>query len=63
VLLLFMVPPPPPFTAAASAAQLSPSFYDKACPGRYETVRGVLKPASEIDPRLPASLIRLHFHD
>ncbi|CAN6332993.1 unnamed protein product [Urochloa humidicola] len=48
---------------AASAAPLSSTFYDASCPGAYDIVRRVIQDARVSDPRIPASLIRLHFHD
>lgn len=46
-------------------AQLTPTFYDEACPDVNVTsiVRGVIQEALQTDPRIAASLIRLHFHD
>ncbi|KAG4381340.1 hypothetical protein JHK82_042163 [Glycine max] len=45
-----------------SYAQLDPSFYDSTCSNLSSIVREVLTNASLSDPRMPASLIRLHFH-
>ncbi|XP_006840849.2 LOW QUALITY PROTEIN: peroxidase 9 [Amborella trichopoda] len=42
---------------------LSPYFYDYTCPQANEVVIRVLENAFAQDPRLPASLLRLHFHD
>ncbi|XP_054805939.1 peroxidase A2-like [Prosopis cineraria] len=44
-------------------AQLSPTFYDETCPNVTDIVSGVIQNASQSDPRIGASLIRLHFHD
>ncbi|PRQ35508.1 putative peroxidase [Rosa chinensis] len=46
-------------------AQLTPTFYNEACPDVNLTsiVRGVIQEALQTDPRIAASLIRLHFHD
>nr|pir peroxidase (EC 1.11.1.7) A3a precursor - Japanese aspen x large-toothed aspen [Populus sieboldii x Populus grandidentata]BAA07240.1 peroidase precursor [Populus sieboldii x Populus grandidentata] len=44
-------------------AQLSPTFYDEACPNVNNIIRGVLVQALYTDPRIGASLTRLHFHD
>ena len=49
--------------SAGAAAALSSAFYDQSCPGAYDVVRRVIQDARVSDPRLPASLIRLHFHD
>ncbi|XP_066364229.1 peroxidase 2-like [Miscanthus floridulus] len=47
----------------SAGAALSSSFYDQSCPGAYDVVRRVIQDARVSDPRIPASLIRLHFHD
>ncbi|PAN19419.1 hypothetical protein PAHAL_3G271800 [Panicum hallii] len=54
--------------AGAGAARghppaLSSTFYDASCPGAHDVVRRVIQDARVSDPRIPASLIRLHFHD
>ncbi|EES19563.1 peroxidase 2 [Sorghum bicolor] len=46
-----------------AGAALSSAFYDLSCPGAYNVVRRVIQSARVSDPRIPASLIRLHFHD
>ncbi|EES19564.1 peroxidase 2 [Sorghum bicolor] len=46
-----------------AGAALSSAFYDQSCPGAYGIVRRVIQAARVSDPRIPASLIRLHFHD
>jgi peroxidase len=51
----------PPSSAAGSA--LSSAFYDASCPGAHDVVRRVIQDARVSDPRIPASLTRLHFHD
>lgn len=47
----------------SSDAQLDPSFYNDTCPNVHSVVREVLRNVSKTDPRILASLIRLHFHD
>ncbi|XP_061373665.1 peroxidase A2-like [Gastrolobium bilobum] len=47
----------------SSDAQLDPSFYSSTCPNVHSIVRDVIKNVSKSDPRMLASLIRLHFHD
>jgi len=42
---------------------LSPDFYDFSCPQANGIVRSVLVEAIAKDPRMAASLLRLHFHD
>uniref|UniRef100_A0ACD5XYM7 Uncharacterized protein n=1 Tax=Avena sativa TaxID=4498 RepID=A0ACD5XYM7_AVESA len=46
-----------------SRAGLSSSFYDNSCPSTRDIVRRVIQDARVADARIPASLIRLHFHD
>ncbi|CBI15846.3 unnamed protein product, partial [Vitis vinifera] len=45
------------------SAQLSPDFYDKLCPQALPTIRSILEKAIYHEPRLGASLLRVHFHD
>ncbi|RCV17621.1 hypothetical protein SEVIR_3G240000v4 [Setaria viridis] len=49
--------------ASAGGVALSSTFYDASCPTAYDVVRRVIQNARVSDPRIPASLIRLHFHD
>ncbi|RDX79305.1 Peroxidase 15, partial [Mucuna pruriens] len=56
LLVLGMVP-------FSSDAQLDPSFYKKTCPNVYSIVAQVVSTVAQKDPRMPASLVRLHFHD
>uniref|UniRef100_A0A453JCN3 Plant heme peroxidase family profile domain-containing protein n=1 Tax=Aegilops tauschii subsp. strangulata TaxID=200361 RepID=A0A453JCN3_AEGTS len=49
--------------AAAASAQLSPTFYDASCPGALATIKSGVAAAVSSDPRMAASLLRLHFHD
>ncbi|GLT27137.1 hypothetical protein SLA2020_021630 [Shorea laevis] len=46
-----------------SNAQLSSTFYATTCPNVSSIVRTVLQSALNSDPRIGASLIRVHFHD
>ncbi|CAF1702083.1 unnamed protein product [Brassica oleracea] len=46
-----------------SHAQLSPSFYDKTCPQVVDIVTNTIVNALRSDPRIAASILRLHFHD
>ncbi|GAU47107.1 hypothetical protein TSUD_403400 [Trifolium subterraneum] len=47
----------------SSYAQLSPTFYSKTCPNVSSIVTDILTNVSKTDPRMLASLVRLHFHD
>nr|AII99873.1 peroxidase [Cicer arietinum] len=47
----------------SSDAQLDPSFYRNTCPNVHSIVREVIRNVSKTDPRMLASLVRLHFHD
>ena len=49
--------------SAGGGVALSSAFYDASCPGAHDVVRRVIQDARVSDPRIPASLIRLHFHD
>ncbi|XP_022944315.1 peroxidase 4-like isoform X2 [Cucurbita moschata] len=46
-----------------SSAHLSPDFYYKSCPKLLSTVRAGVRSAVAKEPRMGASLLRLHFHD
>lgn len=46
-----------------SNAQLSTCYYSTSCPNVSKIVSSVLEEAFQSDPRIGASLIRLHFHD
>ncbi|XP_058752517.1 peroxidase 15-like [Vicia villosa] len=47
----------------SSNAQLDASFYRNTCPDVHSIVREVIRNVSKTDPRMLASLVRLHFHD
>ncbi|CAI8590420.1 unnamed protein product [Vicia faba] len=47
----------------SSDAQLDPNFYIRSCPQLQSIVYQILSNVATKDPRMPASLIRLHFHD
>ncbi|PUZ65893.1 hypothetical protein GQ55_3G261900 [Panicum hallii var. hallii] len=49
--------------SAGGGVALSSAFYDASCPGAHDVVRRVIQDARVSDPRIPASLVRLHFHD
>ncbi|KAJ6316615.1 hypothetical protein OIU78_019823 [Salix suchowensis] len=56
IFLLAMILPP-------SNAQLNSTFYATTCPNVSSIVSNVVQQAFQSDPRIGASLIRLHFHD
>ena len=44
-------------------ATLTTDFYDESCPQIYSIVKQQIKIAVQAEPRMAASLVRLHFHD
>lgn len=50
-----------PITIAANV--LYPQFYDFSCPHANDVVKSIVSKALARDPRMAASLLRLHFHD
>ncbi|XP_010550432.1 PREDICTED: peroxidase 72 [Tarenaya hassleriana] len=42
---------------------LFPQFYDHSCPQAQDIVKSIVSKAFAKDPRMAASLLRLHFHD
>lgn len=46
-----------------ASAQLSANFYSTSCPNALSTIRTAVNSAVSSDPRMGASLLRLHFHD
>nr|ABF95842.1 Peroxidase 2 precursor, putative, expressed [Oryza sativa Japonica Group] len=49
--------------AAAASGQLSTTFYASSCPTALSTIRSAVNAAVAREPRMGASLLRLHFHD
>ncbi|KAF2540434.1 hypothetical protein F2Q68_00031227 [Brassica cretica] len=49
--------------ASLSDAQLTPTFYDSSCPNVTNIVRETIVNELRSDPRIAASILRLHFHD
>lgn len=43
--------------------QLTPNFYDEVCPQALPTIQVIVETAVTFQPRIGASLVRLHFHD
>lgn len=60
LLLFLMIISPNPINAHQL---LSPNFYDKVCPKALPLIRSVVQRAIHREPRMGASLLRLHFHD
>jgi len=44
-------------------AKLTPNYYDKICPKALPIIKSIVKQAIVHEPRMGASLLRLHFHD
>lgn len=62
--LLFNLSQAFPFArGGAGYSGLFPEFYQFSCPQANEIVMSVLEKAIAQDPRMAASLLRLHFHD
>ncbi|CAD5324635.1 unnamed protein product [Arabidopsis thaliana] len=49
--------------SSISSAQLTPTFYDNTCPSVFTIVRDTIVNELRSDPRIAASILRLHFHD
>ncbi|VVB01046.1 unnamed protein product [Arabis nemorensis] len=49
--------------ASTSVAQLTPDFYFRTCPFVFDIIGNVIVDELRTDPRIAASLLRLHFHD
>ncbi|CAN6903706.1 unnamed protein product [Brassica oleracea var. botrytis] len=50
-------------SASLSDAQLTRTFYDTSCPNVTNIVRDTIVNELRSDPRIAASILRLHFHD
>uniref|UniRef100_A0A0E0LPS1 peroxidase n=1 Tax=Oryza punctata TaxID=4537 RepID=A0A0E0LPS1_ORYPU len=48
---------------STATAQLSPTFYDTSCPRAMSIIKSAVTAAVNNEPRMGASLLRLHFHD
>ncbi|KAK8709563.1 hypothetical protein V6N13_060578 [Hibiscus sabdariffa] len=48
---------------ATTVFSLSPKFYDRVCPQALPAINRIVKAAVHREPRMGASLLRLHFHD
>ncbi|XP_042493046.1 peroxidase 72-like [Macadamia integrifolia] len=51
------------FSQKSNGGYLYPQFYDRSCPKAQEIVKSVVAQAVAKEPRMAASLLRLHFHD
>ncbi|KAK7846444.1 cationic peroxidase 1 [Quercus suber] len=51
------------FVVMVSAQVLSPFFYARTCPNALTTIKSAVDSAVSSEPRMGASLLRLHFHD
>jgi peroxidase len=49
--------------ASVASGQLSSTFYDTSCPNALSTIQSAVAAAVSSEPRMGASLLRLHFHD
>ncbi|CAD6210323.1 unnamed protein product [Miscanthus lutarioriparius] len=49
--------------AAVARGQLTDDFYDGCCPQAEDIVKARVSAAMKAEPRMGASLLRLHFHD
>ncbi|KAM3371978.1 hypothetical protein ACQJBY_019057 [Aegilops geniculata] len=49
--------------AGASGQELTADYYDEACPQALSAIKLVVGAAVVKEPRMGASLVRLHFHD
>ncbi|RZC82520.1 hypothetical protein C5167_045301 [Papaver somniferum] len=48
---------------STTSAQLSSTFYATSCPNLLPTIQAAVVNAVSNEPRMGASLLRLHFHD
>ncbi|KAD4888468.1 hypothetical protein E3N88_20541 [Mikania micrantha] len=51
------------FSKITNGGYLYPQFYDQSCPQATTIVHAIVAQAVAQDPRMAASLLRLHFHD
>jgi peroxidase len=50
-------------SAAFGAAELTADYYSETCPQALGTIKFLVGAAILSEPRMGASLVRLHFHD
>lgn len=51
------------FSISSAAHGLSLNYYDKTCPQAEAIITNVVKKAVSADKKVPAALLRMHFHD
>ncbi|XP_020250562.1 LOW QUALITY PROTEIN: cationic peroxidase 1-like [Asparagus officinalis] len=51
------------FVESIAFAELTPDFYDEVCPEALDVIKEIVEEAIAAEPRMGASLLRLHFHD
>ncbi|KAG6399570.1 hypothetical protein SASPL_141051 [Salvia splendens] len=51
------------FCHSTNGGYLYPQFYDRSCPQALQIVESIVAKAVAKEPRMAASLLRLHFHD
>ncbi|KAF0907519.1 hypothetical protein E2562_018338 [Oryza meyeriana var. granulata] len=51
------------FAPASGSGELTPDFYSETCPQALTTIKLVVGAAILKEPRMGASLVRMHFHD
>ena len=51
------------YLIGAATAELSPDFYNETCPDALSIIESAVNSAVKSEPRMGASLLRLHFHD
>lgn len=50
-------------STSLAKAQLKPYYYENICPKALATIQKIVYEAVSVEPRMGASLLRLHFHD
>ena len=50
-------------STSLAKAQLKPDYYEKICPKALAKIQKIVYEAVSQEPRMGASLLRLHFHD